>query len=242
MKICGLFFAACAAALVTVLPVAAYAQESETAPPKGDFDISVTVTGVSDYRFRGISLSDKDPAIQGAVDIEHKSGLYGGAWASTIKNSPADVETDLYAGWRGSAGSVGLDVGATAYLYPGGADLDYYEFLASVSYTLGPAEVKLGAGYAPDQSNLGGNDNIYGYTDIGVGIPNTPVTVKGHVGYEDGGLAGPTGKKWDWSLGADLVVDRFTLGLSYVDTNIDRVFDPRTQAGAGVVASLSVGF
>jgi uncharacterized protein (TIGR02001 family) len=231
-----------AAALLFSMPAIAVAQDGETAAPKGDLDINITVTGVSDYRFRGISLSDKDPALQGAVDVEHKSGIYGGVWASTIKNSPADVETDLYAGWRGSAGSIGLDIGATAYLYPGGANLDYYEFLASASYTLGPAELKLGAGYAPDQSNLGGNDNIYGYTDIGVGIPNTPVTVKGHVGYEDGSLAGPTGKKWDWSLGAEVVVDRFTLGLTYVDTDIDRIFDPRKQAGAGVVASVSVGF
>ncbi len=224
------------------LPSAAAAQDGDTQAPTGDFDINVTITGVSDYRFRGISLSDKDPALQAAVDVEHKSGIYGGVWASTIKNSAADVETDLYAGWRGSAGGVDLDVGATAYLYPGGADLDYYEILASVAYTLGPAEMKVGAGYSPDQSNLGGNDNIYAYTDVGVGVPSTPVTVKAHVGYEDGSLAGPTGKKWDWSLGAELVVDRFTLGLTYVDTNIDRIFDPRKQAGAGVVASVSVGF
>ncbi len=231
-----------AAALLFSMPAIAVAQDGETAAPEGDFDINATVTGVSDYRFRGISLSDKDPAIQGAVDVEHKSGIYGGIWASTIKNSPANVEADLYAGWRGSAGSVDLDVGATAYLYPSGADLDYYEILASASYTLGPAELKLGAGYSPAQDNLGGNDNIYGYTDIGVGIPSTPVTVKGHVGYEDGSLAGPTGQKWDWSLGAEVVVDRFTLGVTYVDTNIDRIFDPRKLAGAGVVASVSVGF
>jgi uncharacterized protein (TIGR02001 family) len=230
------------ASLVTVLPSAGYAQDGETAAPDSAFDINATITAVSDYRFRGISLSDKDPALQASVDVEHKSGIYGGVWASTIKNSPADVETDLYAGWRGKAGALGLDVGATAYLYPGGADLDYVEILASASYTLGPAELKVGAGYAPDQSNLGGKDNIYGYTDVGVGVPNTPVTVKAHVGYEDGSLAGPRGKKWDWSLGADVVVDRFTLGLSYVDTNVDRVFDPRKQAGATVVASLSVGF
>ncbi len=233
-----------AASLFAILPAAVVAQDTEAAGDEaGDFDIGVTITGVSDYRFRGLSLSDKDPAIQGAIDVEHKSGFYLGTWASTIKGSPADVEVDLYAGWRGEVASgVGVDIGAVTYLYPGGADLDYVELLGSISYTLGPVETKLGVGYSPSQDNLGNDDNIYVYLDASVGIPSTPVTVLAHIGHEDGSLAGPTGKKWDWSLGAEVVVDRFTLGLSYVDTDIDRVFDPRKLAGAGVVASVKVEF
>ena len=226
-------------ALAAATPSLAAAQSTEA---ENDFDISATITGVSDYRFRGVSLSDKDPALQGSIDVEHKSGFYLGTWASTIKGSPADVEVDIYAGWRGDAGPIALDVGAVAYLYPSGPDLDYVDILACVSYTLGPAQVKLGAAYAPDQANIGSEDNFYVYGDASVGIPNTPVTIAAHIGHENGSLAGATGKKLDWSLGAEAVVDRFTLGLSYVDTNVDRVFDPRKLAGATLVASVKVEF
>jgi hypothetical protein len=38
------------------------------------------------------------------------------------------------------------------------------------------------------------------------------------------------------------VLDRFTLGLSYVDTNVDRLVDPAHLARPGVVASVGVQF
>lgn len=229
-------------ALATGAPGVAHAAGDDASADTSAFELSGTVEVVSDYRFRGISLSAKDPALQGSLEIEHKSGIYAGTWASTIKGSPADVEVDLYGGWRGNAGDVGLDVGAVAYVYPGGSGLDYVEFLASASYSLGPAEMTVGLGYAPDQANIGSDDNLYLYGDASMGVPNTPITVTAHVGREDGSLAGPTGKKWDWSLGAEAVVDKFTLGLHYVDTDINRLVDPGRTANAGLVASLKFEF
>ena len=55
----------------------------EEAADDGAFDITATATVVSDYRFRGVSLSDRDPAVQGSVDITYR-GFYAGAWASSI--------------------------------------------------------------------------------------------------------------------------------------------------------------
>ena len=233
-----------AASLFAVVPAVVQAEDTDVSGEEdGDFDISASLSGVSDYRFRGLSLSEKDPAVQGSLDIEHKSGFYLGTWASSLGGSTADAEIDLYGGWRGEVGSgVNVDIGAVAYVYPGDANLDYVELLGSISYTLGPVEAKLGAAYSPSQDNLGNADNIYGYFDASFGIPSTPVTVTAHIGHEDGSLAGPTGKKWDWSLGAAVVVDRFTLGLTYVDTDVNRVFDPRKLAGAAVVASVKVDF
>jgi uncharacterized protein (TIGR02001 family) len=40
---------------------------------------------VTDYRYRGITQSRNEAAVQGGVDYAHKSGFYVGAWASTIK-------------------------------------------------------------------------------------------------------------------------------------------------------------
>src|SRR5215470_11326006 len=52
------------------LPGAAHAQ------------ISASVAAVSDYRFRGISQSDRKPALQGSVAYDHPSGLFAGLFVS----------------------------------------------------------------------------------------------------------------------------------------------------------------
>ena len=94
----------------------------QAAEPESTLGFNAAVT--TDYRFRGISQSRLDPAISGGVDYAHKSGLYVGAWASSIKwindaGGSADAEIDLYAGYKGSAGAIGYDLGVLTYQYPG---------------------------------------------------------------------------------------------------------------------------
>jgi uncharacterized protein (TIGR02001 family) len=221
--------------------------EAKAAAPRPDgvgsgFSLTGSASLVSDYRFRGLSLSDGGFQPQGSLEIGHDSGFYAGAWSSGLKNGPSDVELDLYGGWRGKLGDVDFDLGAVYYLYPGAAGFNYFELLASAAYTIGPAELKAGIAYAPGQSNIGGSDNLYAFGEASVTIPDTPVTLTGHLGREAGSVAGPAGRKWDWSLGAEVVVDHFTLGLSYVDTNVDRLLDPGKIARPGVVASFKFEF
>src|SRR5664279_3555744 len=40
---------------------------------------------VSDYRFRGVSLSDQKPAVQASVNWDDADGWYAGAFASTVQ-------------------------------------------------------------------------------------------------------------------------------------------------------------
>ena len=54
-----------------------------------------------------------------------------------------------------------------------------------------------------------------------IGIPNTPLTLTGSVGRENGAFGV---EKFDWSLGANLVYKGFTLGAQYIDTNRDTTF------------------
>jgi len=89
-----------------------------------DYVLSYNVGAVTDYRYRGISQTRHKPALQGGADFAHKSGLYLGTWASSIKwiedaGGDAPVELDLYGGYKGSVGAVGYDVGALRYQYPG---------------------------------------------------------------------------------------------------------------------------
>lgn len=201
--------------------------EEEGAPPS---DITVTgyVQGVSDYRFRGISLSGGDIAVQGSINVNHSSGFYVGTWASSIEDTPVfgHTEVDLYAGWTGEVTSgLTADVGMLYYAYPNGkvGDANLWEPYASVTAAIGPATAKVGVNYAWDQDSLGGDDNLYVYTDIGASIPNTPVSVSGHLGYTDGALSpkiltsSGTGGGFDWSLGAAFnITKQLSVGASYV--------------------------
>ena len=222
----------------------------ETDPPA-----AVTVTGnvalVSDYRFRGISLSAGDPAIQGSINVNHSSGLYAGIWGSSLEDTPVygSVETDFYAGWTGAVGDgLTADVGLTYYVYFNGkvGDANYFEPYVSLTKTLGPVSAKAGAAYSWKQDSLGGDDNLYLYTDWTLGGPNTPVSVAAHLGYSDGALSpkvltgAGTGGGWDYSLGASYAVTKnLSASVSYVGvdgTSIDSV------SNDAVVASLKYAF
>lgn len=223
-----------AALLASFVPSAASAEEEEEG-----FDVSATATVVSDYRFRGISSSDRDPAAQGSIDVSI-SGFYAGVWASSIaRYADTNVEADLYAGYAGEAGPIQFDVGAIAYLYPGGdGSGDVYEMTGSVSHTIGPAELRLAGAYAPDQENLDG-DNLYLSADASVGIPGTPFTAIAQVGRERGSFYG---RKLDWSLGAEYSKGPITLGVAYHDTDLDRDSDYGRDAAAGIVAQANFTF
>ncbi len=83
-----------------------------------------TLAVVSDYRFRGISQSWGQPAVQGGIDYTHASGFYLGNWNSSISsnsyNNGASLEVDLYGGYRFEpVKDLTLDVGALVYVYPG---------------------------------------------------------------------------------------------------------------------------
>lgn len=206
MKYRILSTALAAAIAATALPAAA----QDTDPPK-----PVTVSGsvglVSDYRFRGVSQTDKELAVQGGLTIAHESGVYIGTWASNLAGwgtfGGANMELDLIAGFKTPIGSgATLDVGATWYMYPGGFDnTDFIEPYAKVSGTLGPASATLGVAYAPKQEALGSwyangaaaaagvytdpgdkNDNVYIWGDVSAGVPNTGLTAKAHLGYSWG--------------------------------------------------------
>lgn len=218
------------------------------------FSISGGATVTSQYRFRGISLSDEQPAVQGTVNLNHDSGAYAGVWVSSTggaQRGGSNAEVDLYAGYSAPLSSgVTLDAGLLYYAFPAskGGDFDFFEPYAGLSGTLGPATAKVGLSYAWEQDALRGNSNVYVFGDLSAGIPSTAFTVKTHLGYSKGDTPlSPSGDYLDWMIGADYVVRGLTFGLSYVDTDLSAA-----QAARGgvrkdivdqaVVASVRVGF
>lgn len=212
-----------------------YAADEEENDGGSAITLTGSVTAVSDYRFRGLSLSDKNFAIQPTITVKHESGLYAGVWGSNIASNPGDdVEVDLYAGFAGGD-IITYDLGAIYYVYPGFSGANYVELTAKAGTTFGPANFGATVAYAPSQDNIGNKDNLYVEANTAIGIPTTPFTVTASVGLEDGAFGD---KKIDWSLGTTATVMGFTLGASYVDTN-------RYVGGlgkAGVVFSVSYGF
>jgi len=197
------------------------------------FSLSANIAFASEYRFRGVDLSGGEFAVQGGFDLSHTSGFYVGTWASNLDEQTVgygSTELDVYGGWSSNvADGIGVDVGVIGYLYPdaGPGEFDYVEFYGSVSGSLGPASVTGGIAYAPDQDSLGGTDNLYLYTDASVGIPDTPVTINGHLGYTDGFLTfTDDSEAFDWSLGAAVAVGPLTVSGAYVGVEGDQAFDP----------------
>lgn len=273
--------AAVAPVAFALLAPPAFAQE-ETKP--------ITVSGsaalVSDYRFRGVSQSDRAMAVQAGATIAHESGLYVGTWASNLSGwgtfGGSNTELDLIGGYKKDFNGVTLDVGLTWYMYPGGADkTDFAEPYVKVSGTAGPVSLLAGVAYAPKQEALGKwynsgaayatgvpnnpgakDDNLYIWTDMSTGIPDTGLTLRAHVGYSDGnpGLGpngtsvAPTGKYLDWNIGADYAIGPVVLGVSYIDTDISKAEsayllpnfsstkDGSPISGAAVVVSGTIAF
>jgi uncharacterized protein (TIGR02001 family) len=110
----------------TAAPAAPVAEPAAADP--GPLTANVSVT--NDYRYRGISQSNLQPAIQGGFDYAHPSGFYIGNWNSSIswisdttsaagKSTSAPVEMDFYAGYKyeWSKGFT-ADVGVLQYYFP----------------------------------------------------------------------------------------------------------------------------
>lgn len=230
------------------LSTAAVAQEAESS-----FTISGGATVLTDYRFRGISQTDKRFAVQGNIGVAYSSGLYATVWGSSIDDyvyNGSDQEIDFIAGYRKNFGPTTLDAGILYYYYPasGGIRSDFFEPYVSLAHVIGPVTAKVTANYAPKQAALslgaGKEDNLYLAGDLSAGLPGTPIGLIAHFGHSFGPSYLTIGDEYsDWSLGATYAWNRLTFGISYVDT--DGTFitpSGRNAGGAGAVGSLSVSF
>jgi uncharacterized protein (TIGR02001 family) len=199
--------------------------------------LSANLSLVSDYRFRGISLSDEDPAIQGGIDAS-LGGFYVGTWASSIEQvGNAETEIDLYGGYGGDiTDGLSYDVGFLYYTYPEGNGSNYYEVYGSLSGSVQLFNWTVGTAYAPDQNHLdfsqdgGSDDNLYVYGDGHVNIPDSPFYVGAHVGWEDGAFAD---NKIDWSGKLGVTYQMWDISVSYVDSD---------AGDAGVVFGVGAAF
>jgi uncharacterized protein (TIGR02001 family) len=241
--------ATCLLGALVLIGLASAAAADEGAASPWSYNFTVT----TDYRFRGVSQSDNDPALQGQVEYADPSGFFANVWASTIDFSPfgdpdASLEVDLTAGYRhafseATEGTVKI----VYYWYPDSDpppmtdDWDYVELIVGLTHDLGDVSLSGELAYSPEYS--GGAGDAFAITG-GVGVPIVPdwwvfnkgVEASGHLGHQSFDDAADY---TFWDLGLSAGVDMFTFDLRYVDTDIDGCTD---VCDAGLVLSASVGF
>ncbi len=116
--------------------VMAMAQESS---PLG-LTFSGTAALTSDYRYRGISQTFSDPALQAGFLLTHESGVYAGVWGSNVDfGGTAHLELDPYVGFATTLDSFAskpvLDVGLWYYAYPSESDLNWLEAYGKLTFS-----------------------------------------------------------------------------------------------------------
>ena len=221
--------AAFACAFAFACSSAAYAEEAKAPAP--EYTLTGNATLASEYLYRGIAQSNHKPAIQGGFDYAHASGVYLGTWASSISwlsdsaDISAPIEMDFYAGYKGSAGAFGYDVGVLEYYYPGKYPDGFTSPNTFEGYAAGPWKwftvkgsysfTNLFGAKTPDGDKTRGSYYLdaTGVFDVGAGVNLTT-----HVGYQN--VKGFSAASYtDWKLGVSKDLLGLSWGLAYVGTN-----------------------
>jgi uncharacterized protein (TIGR02001 family) len=244
-------------ALLTLALGAALPAHAEEEVPA--INCTGTLTLASDYRFRGLTQTNEDPALQGSIECAHASGFYAGLWASNVSwlsdLSSADLpissslEIDYYAGYRMSfAEGWGLDVGAYGYYYPGdyprGFTRPYTtEVFAGVTYDV------VGVKYWHTVTNAFGfaDSHNSGYLEANYNpVLGAGWTLNLHAGHQR--IDGSDDFDYtDWKVGVTKDLGRgFSFAVAYIDSNADEdlYLNPYGEelGDATVVVSLAKAF
>lgn len=123
------------------------------AAPVAHAQLSGSVGVVSLYKSNGIDQDVRTPprhwrpSAQLSLEYDFGNGFYVGNWNGTGKfgnNAGADVEIDLYAGYRGKlTGDVGYDVSLTRFIYPSDGGGGWNSNELGLAFNYGPVTLKL---------------------------------------------------------------------------------------------------
>jgi uncharacterized protein (TIGR02001 family) len=191
--------------------------------PWGGFSANIALT--SDYRFRGISQTDRDPAVQGSFQYTDDSGFFASIWASNIDfQDPQDspIEIDLTAGYNFKLWeTTDATIKAVYYWYPESepSNYDYFEAIFGVTHDFGKFALSGEVAYSPDFFNETGDAVAMAG---GVTVPITKdfldgLSASGHVGYQWIDQAADYAY---WDAGLTAVWGAASFDVRYVDTDL----------------------
>jgi len=205
--------------------------QAADAAPAPEHAVSYNIGVASEYRYRGISQSRKDPAVSAGADYVHNpTGLYLGTWLSSIKwvkdaGGDGSVEWDIYGGKRGEiGGGFSYDLGGLYYYYPnnnlkaiGGKSADTFEVYGQIGY--GPAYLKYS--HALTDTFATGESSSY-YIDAGVNYPIEETLVLNlHYGHQSFANAKDFNYS-DWKIGLTKDFGFVSGAIAVIGTDADK--------------------
>ncbi len=245
-----------AAATWAVLALASVTASAQEAAPAGateavqEHQVSYNAAITSDYRYRGLSQTSFDPALQGGADYVHgPTGWYVGTWLSTIKwtkdlGGDGNIEWDIYGGKRGQLGeSVTYDVGGLYYLYPSNGlnpSANTFELYGRLGF--GPAYVK----YSHSTTNLFGTANSKGsgYLDVGADLDvGNGFILNLHAGHQKVRHNSQYSYS-DYKVGVSKDLGVATVSLAWIKANTDAYLNPegKNLGKSGAILTVSKTF
>ncbi len=216
-----------------ILGLAVLATVATAGVASAEGTVTANVALTSDYVFRGISLSDNGPAIQGGFDYT-TDAWYAGVWGSNVVEG---LELDVVGGITPTTGPVDWDIGFIGYFYPGadddGAEFDYYEIKVGASHDF-TDQLTAGAAvyYSPDNYGDTG-DATYWEVNASYEITDA-IQMLIDRGHEV--LAGVYGGRW-FDTGT---LDSFLESSSFLTDGASRI-DPSAQVTGLVGSRVVVG-
>jgi len=193
--------------------------------------VSGSVALVSDYRFRGVSLSDRGPAVQASLAYDRSDGWYAGAFASTLRfgrTAQAHAQLLTYAGhaWRlrdGLDAEVGVDYSA---FFGGASGYDYPELYAGLASDRVSGRLYYAPRYFDEETPVV-------YAELNLAQPlSERVRVLAHLG----GLRRGTSAETDRGLEQHRLDTRLGLGASLHDFDLQLAW-VRSEGETGHYAS-----
>ena len=222
-----------AVAAALAAPGIAAAQAPAPSPVAGNVSL------VSDYRFRGLTQTFEEPALQGGFDYAHSSGFYVGNWNSSISDTfyaGSPLEMDFYAGYKPTFGAITADLGVLYYYYPG-SDLPGVGKIDNTELYAGVAWKWLSAKY------------FYAVSDF-FGVPDTDgssyIDLTANFSFGAGwGLVGHIGQQkvknisaadyTDYKIGITKDIRGWVFGAAFVDTDAEDAAYTFTSAGGKTI-------
>lgn len=179
---------------------------------------------MSDYRYRGVSLSGERPSASLSANIDLASGVYAGVSVARARMRYTAVRSQLvtYAGYARSVGdNLAFDAGVVDTRYGGGSWYNYQEVYAGLSAERLAVRMSVSPHYAGV-----GRRSVYAEID-GSHPLGDRVDLFAHAGLLRSGWS-----RMDYKVGVSAALETWTVQLAYVATREQALYPALAQEKA----------
>jgi len=211
-------------------------------------DFSGALSFASDYIWRGVSQTQNNPAVQGALTYDiFDTGFYLSLFGSNVdfgEESSAYSEFDYMAGYSHDFNNDwNVDLGITDYTYPNASENNYAEGYFNLGYKFLTANFA----YSANNFNTGTDGYYYGLTAKHELFENSKdqclqkLYILGHVGYFQMSDEIEGGSYSDYQLSLSKEISNFNLELGWTDTHNRGIADGLADSRVYIAITLNFG-